>query len=89
MNRIITEDNDKKEEYRILFKVETLKDNASYVIYTNDEKSSDGEIITYAANYTKKNGKQILEPIKDDYVLEILDSVLLQIESKTHKSLGD
>lgn len=87
-NKIIIDTENKKEEYNILFKVETDK-NVNYIVYTNGEKNNEGEVVAYAANYKIVNGKQVLEPIEDDYTLEFLDSVLIQVQNKMNKEIGD
>lgn len=88
-NKIIVDQNENKEEYHILFKVETDKEDINYIVYTNGEKTRDGEEIAYAASYSKINGKQVLEPIEEEYILEFLDSVLLQAQSKMNKEVGE
>ncbi len=81
-SRIITYDDDKKDEYNVLFKVETDYNDINYVVYTKGEKNLDGEVIAYASKYSFKGGKQKLEPIEDDYTLEFLDSILLEMQRK-------
>lgn len=89
INKIMIDKTEDKEEYNILFKVETDNDKVNYVVYTNGEKNSDGDVIAYAANYIRKNGKQVLEPIENEDVLEFLDSVLLQVQNKMNKEIGE
>ena len=88
-NKIVIDKNDTKEEYNILFKVETDKENLNYVVYTKGEKNSEGETIAYAGIYSLKDGKQKIEPIEDDYTLEFLDSLLLQVQNSLNKDLGE
>ncbi len=86
-NKLVIDKKDDKEEYKILFKVETEEEK--YIVYTKDELNQDGEIVAYAGKYSLNKGKQILEPIDDLYTLELLDSVLLQVESKMNVEMGE
>lgn len=88
-NKIIIDKNDKKEEFNILFKVETNHKDINYIVYTDGQKNKDGEVIAYAASYSIKNGKQKLKPIEDEDTLEFLDSVLLQVQRKMNKEVGE
>lgn len=88
-SKIVIDKEDKKEEFNVLFRVETDDKNHNYVVYTKEEQNDDGDTIAYAANYMKVNGKQILEPIEDEDILEFLDSILLQVQSKMNKEVGD
>ena len=81
-------DNKAKDEYTILFKVDT-EDKKSYVVYTKNEKNKDGEVVAYAANYNICDGKQSLEPVDDENTLEFLDTILLQVQSKMNKNRGE
>ncbi len=88
-NKIILDKDDNKEEYNILFKVETDQEKENYVVYTKGEKNFDGETIAYAGKYLLKNGKQKIEPIEDDYTLEFLDSILLQVQKNLPQEEGE
>lgn len=81
-------DNKNKDEYNVLFKVEA-ENKKNYVVYTKNEKNKDGEIIAYAASYSMCEGKQILEPVEDDNVLEFLDGILLQVQNKMNKGVKE
>lgn len=88
-NKLIIDKGKGTLEYDILFRVDTIDKDVSYLIYSNDEKTRDGEIICYAGVYSKKDGKQTLNPIQDEYTLEFLDSVLLQVQNKMNVELGE
>ena len=88
-NKLIIDKDDKTEEYNILFKVETDNKGKNYIVYTKGEKNQDGEVIAYAANYEFLDGKQKLSPIEDDYTLEFLDSVLIQVQNKMNKEVSE
>lgn len=87
-NKIVI-DKETKEEYNVLFKVETDNNKTNYIVYTKGEKNKDGETIAYAANYCLKNGEYFLEPIENEDTLEFLDSVLLQVQNKMNKEVGE
>lgn len=87
-NKIIIEKDETKEEYNILLKIDTQKDQ-SYVVYTKNELNEEGEIIAYASSFITKDGKLTLEPIEDEYTLEFLDKVLLQVQNKMDKEVGE
>lgn len=80
---------DKTEEYNVLFKVETNDLGKKYLVYTKGEKNKEGEVIAYAASYELKGGLQELYPIEDEYTLEFLDSVLLQVQTKMNKEVSE
>lgn len=79
-NNLVVEMNDTKEVYDILVNVEA--NEANYIIYTKNEKNECGDTIAYAANYEFVDGKQKIQPIEDDDVLEFLDTILMQIQNK-------
>ena len=88
-NKIIIDEENQKDEYKVLFKVDIENKNDSYVVYTKDEKNEEGEVICYAATYEVDNGKQKLEPIENEEILEFLDSILLQVQGKMNKNVGE
>ena len=79
-NKLIIENGEKVEKYDILLNIEVSGNN--YVIYTKREKNEFGDIIAYAGNYEFLNGVQFIKPIEDEEILEFLDRVLLNIQSK-------
>lgn len=82
-NKLIVESDSGKEIFEILIKVET--NDEVYIIYTKNELNKYGDTIAYAASYEFVDGKQILKPVINDSILEFLDSILVQIESKMNK----
>lgn len=82
-NKLIIDNDESKEEYRILIKVDT-KDK-EYLIYTRDEENSCGDIICYAGIYERIGGIQQLRPIEDTNTLEYLDGILMQVQNKMNK----
>ncbi len=79
-NKLIIENGEKVEKYDILLNIEVSGNN--YVIYTKREKNEFGDIIAYAGNYEFLDGVQFIKPIEDEEILEFLDRVLLNIQSK-------
>ena len=79
-NKLIIENGEKVEKYDILLNIEVSGNN--YVIYTKREKNEFGDIIAYAGNYEFLDGVQFIKPIEDEEILEYLDRVLLNIQSK-------
>lgn len=79
-NKLIIENGEKIEKYDILLNIEVSGNN--YVIYTKREKNEFGDIIAYAGNYEFLDGVQFIKPIEDEEILEFLDRVLLNIQSK-------
>lgn len=83
-NKLVIENGDKTEKYDILLNIEVSNNN--YIIYTKREQNEYGDIIAYAGNYEFLNGIQSIKPIEDEEVLEFLDRVLLNIQSKMNGS---
>lgn len=79
-NKLIIENGETVEKYDILLNIEVSGNN--YVIYTKREKNEFGDIIAYAGNYEFLDGVQFIKPIEDEEILEFLDRVLLNIQSK-------
>ncbi len=82
-NKIIISNDENKEEYKLLLKVDI--DNITYVIYTLNEENECNDIICYAAIYKKEKGRQYLMPIEDEYMIELLDSILMQVQNLANK----
>ena len=78
-NRIIIDKTNQKEEYKVLLRVKD--DNDEYIIYTKNEKNDCDEILAYAGKYLIKDGCQVILPIEDENILELLDNILLQVQS--------
>lgn len=82
-NKLILETGKDKIEYNPLIKI--ALEEKEYIIYTKGELNECGDIICYGATYNFVNGKQIVEPIKEDETLEFLDSILMQIQEIVNK----
>ena len=83
-NKLVIETGDSCEKYGILLNIEV--NNNNYVIYTKREQNEYGDIIAYAGNYEFLDGVQSIKPIEDEEILEFLDRVLLNIQSKMNGS---
>ncbi len=81
---IIDNDNEGKENYKLLLKVST--DEEEYIIYTNDTKNEVGDIICYVSCYNFKSGKQTISPVLDDQILERLDGILMQVQNMVNRN---
>ena len=68
----------KKKDYRILLDVEDTNTDLNYVIYTDDKKTTDGNIIAYASSYVLSPSGNMtkLKAIKDEEEFNILESIL-------------
>ena len=86
-NRLVLTIDGKEVEYRILINVVDME-GKNYVVYTNDEVTDNGDILTYAAEYieNKETGNIRLISIKNDktweFIREILNSVQGEEEEK-------
>lgn len=83
-SRLIFDKND--ENYSLIAKIEFEKD--TFLIYTKNEHSETGEVICYAGKYYFSGDEQIIQPVEDDYTLELLDGILIQLESAINKKEG-
>ncbi len=82
-NKIVIKTKDNKEEYKLILKVEI--DDIIYIIYTLNEKNDCGDIICYASSYDEIDGQQVLNYIEDEYIIELLDSILIQVQNLMNK----
>lgn len=83
-NKLVIENGQNTEKYDILLNIDVAGDN--YIIYTKREKNEFGDIIAYAGNYEFLDGVQSIRPVEDEEILEFLDMVLLNIQSKMNGS---
>ena len=82
INKIVFDDNSQK-KYRTILKFKI--DDESYIIYTKDEVNKLGDIICYVGNYEYKMGKQVLKPVNDKMLLEVIDEVFIKVQSLINK----
>jgi len=81
-NKLVLEVEGKKEKFDILIEVEIVDKKDRYILYTKEEKNDIDEVIVYAGILKNKKGKEVIIPVKDDLVLELLDDLLMQIHKK-------
>jgi len=70
-------------EYEILFTFDSDETKKSYIVFTDNNKDKEGNIITYAATYTKNGEKLELQDIETEQEWALIESILAQIEEKT------
>lgn len=78
----ITDSNGKTTEYEILFTFDSDETKKSYIVFTDNNKDKDGNIITYAATYEKDGNKLELNDIKTEKEWTLIENLLSQIEDK-------
>lgn len=72
----------KKHEYRILLNLEDK--DLNYILYTDETKDKDGNIICYASTYvlSDKGNMTKLKPISSKEELDFLSKMLCSLESE-------
>jgi len=75
-NKIVLTEDGVEKEYRV--------EGKNYIVYTNDEKNDDGDIISYAAEYVtnEETGNAKIISIKDDKTWEFIRDVLNSIQNE-------
>lgn len=79
----VTDANGKSIEYEILFTFDSDETKKSYIVFTDNNKDTDGSIITYAATYDKDGDKLELKDIETEREWSLIETILSQIEEKT------
>lgn len=71
-------------EARVLFTVEDAKTLKNYIVYTNDETDSKGNVKTYASLYKedKENNKFDLFPITTDAEYDFINKILASLSEE-------
>ena len=74
----------KKHEYRIILDVEDTNKKQNYVIYTDESKDKNGDIICYASTYvlSSKGNMTKLSPVSKKTEFEFLSNILSSLESE-------
>ena len=78
----ITDQSGVTKEYEILFTFDSEETQNSYIVFTDNNKEKDGNIITYAATYAKDGDKLELNDIKTEKEWTLIENLLSQIEEK-------
>lgn len=76
----VTDQSGKTIEYEILFTFDSEETNKSYIVFTDNEVDSDGNIMTYAATYDKSGSILQLNDIETDKEWSLIESLLASIE---------
>ena len=83
-NLILKDENGNKHEYRILIDVEDTNKKLNYVIYTDENKDKNGNVICYASTYVLSDKGNItkLKPVSKKEEFDFLNKVLSSLESE-------
>ena len=75
--------NGKSKEYRIILDVENTSSNLNYVIYTDDKKDKNGNIIAYASSYilSDKGNMTKLKALETEEEYDLLSNILSSLET--------
>lgn len=84
MNKLILKDSKGKDEYRIIFDIETENDK-KYIIYTKDEEVKTDLIKAYSSIYkfNKRTKKYTISSIRSQKELEFVDKVLNSLQNES------
>ncbi len=88
-NKLVLVEEGEEVEYRVLLDVEGV-DGKNYIVYTKDEKQSNGDIISYAATYeeNENTGNIKLTSIKDDKEWEFIKDILNSLQNEEEVNNG-
>ena len=82
-NYIVLKGNDgSKKEYRVLLNIEDSTKNVNYIIYTDDKKNKNDEIMAYASTYeiSDKGNMIKFKPVEMKEEYDFIEQVLSSIE---------
>lgn len=76
--------NGKSKEYRILLNIEDTTNEVNYLVYTNDTKTSDGELKVYASTYvfSDKGNMTKFKPVEMKEEFDFIEKILKSLEDK-------
>lgn len=74
----------KKHEYRVILDIEDTTLKVNYLIYTDEEKDKNGNVVCYASTYvlSDKGNVTKLKPISKEEEYDFLSKVLDSLESE-------
>ena len=74
----------KKHEYRVLFDVENTSLKVNFIVYTDESKDENGDVVCYASTYvlSKKGNITKLNPISKPEEYDFLSKILCSLESE-------
>ncbi len=74
----------KKHDYRILIDVEDSENKLNYILYTDESKDSNGDVVCYASTYVLSAAGNItkLKPVSTEEEFNFLSKLLGSLESE-------
>lgn len=78
----MTDNEGNTKEYEILFTFDSDETKKSYIVFTDNEKDSDGSIMTYAAIYDKCGEELKLQNIETEREWNVIENLLSSLEEK-------
>ena len=82
-NYIVLKGNDgSKKEYRVLLNIENSTKNVNYIVYTEDKKNKNDEVMAYASTYeiSDKGNMIKFNPVEMKEEYDFIEQVLSSIE---------
>ena len=70
------ESNGKEIDCVIVFTFADKANGRNYIIYTDDEKDDDGDLVLHASRYKKDGDSFFLEDIENDYEWNLVDNMI-------------
>lgn len=80
----LKDSNEKKHDYRILLNVEDSENKMNYIVYTDESKNENGDVVCYASTYVLSASGNItkLKPVNTDEEFNFLNKILNSLESE-------
>ena len=69
-------------EYSILFTFES-EEGKNYIVYTDEAKDDDGNVMVYASIFHPEKGYPQIEPIETEREWEVIEIILAQLQKKS------
>lgn len=81
---VLKDSKGKKIEYRVLFDIFDNSSKLNYIVYTDEEKDKNGDVVCYASTYvlSEKGNMTKLKPVSSVEQLEFLSKILCSLEGK-------
>ena len=81
----IKDENGIEKECKVLFTFDSKETNKSYIVYTDESKTSDGSLKVYANIYDKSGNNKNLFPIETEEEWNTIESILAKLEEKSEE----
>ena len=80
----------KKRDYRVLIDVENTSLKVNFIVYTDEEKDKNGDVICYASTYVLSDKGNItkLKPVSGEEEFEFLSKLLCSLESEQYEKIN-